>query len=196
MSDMALECKLRPFTVDEFHRLAEIGVLRVDERVELLAGTLVEMSPIGSRHWGRHVRLVEYLIRELGERAAVAGQASLPLGEHDEPQPDIAVLARRLYEPPHPLSAPADIYAVVELSDTSLPKDIGPKLRVYARHRIADYLVVDLNANVLLHYGTPNDVGYAACDELHGGDVFTLAALGDIRLDVAAFLEPDVTPRS
>jgi Uma2 family endonuclease len=192
MSEMALEYKLREFTVDEYRRLAEVGVLRPEERVELLGGSIVEMSPIGSRHWDRHLRVVKYLIRALGDRAEAAGQASLPLGDRDEPQPDVAVLAPRRYAPPHPPPSPAEIYAVIELSDTSLLKDIGPKLRLYARHAIADYLVVDLDADALLHYRAPHDLGYHLFDQLGENDTLELAAFPGIRLQAAAFLERGV----
>jgi Uma2 family endonuclease len=188
MSDMVLEYKLREFTVAEYHRLAEIGLLRPEERVELLDGAIVEMSPIGSRHWGRHVRIVKYLIQALGEGAEIAGQSSLPLGNHDEPQPDIAVLAPREYEPPHTPPSPAEIYALVELSDASLRKDLGTKSRVYARHAIADYLVVDLANDALLHHRDPHDLGYRVCDRLAAGDTFELAALPGIQLRADAFL--------
>jgi Uma2 family endonuclease len=189
MSDMALEYKLREFTVEEYHRMADLGVLRPEERVELLDGAIVEMSPIGDNHWGRHLRIVKYLIQTLGDSAEVAGQSSLPLGRHDEPQPDIAVLAPRRYGPPNPLPSPAEIYAAIEISDTSLRKDLGPKLRLYARHAIADYLVVDLDANVLLHHHDPHQLGYRTCDRLGEGDVFALGALPAVRLGAIAFLE-------
>jgi Uma2 family endonuclease len=189
MSDMALEYKLREFTVEEYHRMADLGVLRPEERVELLDGAIVEMSPIGDNHWGRHLRIVKYLIQTLGDSAEVAGQSSLPLGRRDEPQPDIAVLAPRRYGPPNPLPAPAEIYAAIEISDTSLRKDLGPKLRLYARHAITDYLVVDLDADVLLHHHDPHQLGYRSCDRLGEGAVFTLDALPAVRLEAIAFLE-------
>jgi Uma2 family endonuclease len=188
MSDMATEYKLRPFTIDEYHQMAEIGLLRPEERVELLDGAIVEMSPIGSRHWVRHSRIVTYLIRTLGENAIVAGQSSLPLGDRNEPQPDIAVLAPREYEAPHPPPSPSEICALVELSDTSLRTDLGTKLRVYARHAIADYLVVDLANDALLHHRDPHDLGYRVCDRLAAGDTFELAALPGIQLRAEAFL--------
>lgn len=189
MSDMAFEYKLREFTVDEYHRMGEIGLLRPDERVELLDGAIVKMSPIGNDHWRRHARIVEYLIGALGKRALVAGQSSLPLGDLNEPQPDIAVLARECETPRGAAPAPAEIYGLIEISDTSLRKDLGPKLRLYARFGISDYLVVDLNAEVLLHYHEPHELGYSACDRLDADQHFELASLRGIVLQAEAFLE-------
>jgi Uma2 family endonuclease len=96
-SGIAIEYKLREFTVEEYHRLAEVGVLQPEERVELLDGAIVEMSPIGIPHWDRHARISEYLIQTLGNDAYVVPQGSFPLGRTNEPQPGIAVLARHRY---------------------------------------------------------------------------------------------------
>ena len=188
MSDMVFEYQLREFTVGEYHRLAEIGLLRPEERVELLDGAIVEMSPIGNLHWRRHGRIVEYLIGALSNRAFVVGQSSLQLGDKNEPQPDVAILARQCAAPSDKAPSPDEIYALVEISDTSLQKDVGPKLRLYARYGIADYLVVDLNAEVLLHYHEPHQLGYGACDRLDKGASFQLGALPGITLSTEAFL--------
>ncbi|HTJ27556.1 MAG TPA: Uma2 family endonuclease [Candidatus Limnocylindria bacterium] len=67
----------RTFTVDEYHRIADLGIFE-DERVELLDGLIVEMSPIGTRHWRRHARIVAYLNEHLGTHALIVGQGSLP----------------------------------------------------------------------------------------------------------------------
>jgi Uma2 family endonuclease len=188
MSDMVTDYTLRPFTVEEYHLLADVGVLRPEERIELIDGAIVEMSPIGQDHWGRHMLVVKYLIRTLGDHAGVAGQSSLPLGIRDEPQPDIAILSPRDYrsEPP---PSPAEIYAAIELSDSSLKKDLGPKLKLYARHRIADYVVVDLRGGVLLHHREPHDLGYRVSTTLRSGETFTLTALPEIVLRAEAFLD-------
>jgi Uma2 family endonuclease len=187
MSDMVSDLVLRPFTVDEYHRLAEVGVLDREERVELIDGAIVEMSPIGENHWGRHLAITTYLIRVLGDRAAVAGQASLPMRPRDEPQPDIAVLVPRMYGP-GPSFQPRDLLAVIEIADSSLKKDLGPKLLLYARHRVADYLVVDLRGGVLEHHREPHDLGYGTTTTLRAGDTFTLTALSDVVLDPGTFI--------
>jgi hypothetical protein len=83
---------------------------------------------------------------------------------------------------------PDQIYAIIEIADTSLPKDVGRKSRLYARFAIADYCVVDLNADALLHYREPHELGYAVCDRLTTDDHFELAALPDAVLEARAFL--------
>jgi Uma2 family endonuclease len=188
MSDMAIEYKLRAFTVEEFHRLAEVGVLRPEERVELLDGAIVEMSPIGIPHWDRHARITAYLVATLGKHALVVPQGSFPLGHANEPQPDVAVLAPLPYARDGRGPTPDEIFAVVELADSSLSKDLGPKLRLYARFGIADYLVVDLERNLLVHYQDPHDLGYRGENRLQATDTFTLCRLPRVTLSAASFL--------
>jgi len=189
---MAIEYKLREFTVDEYHRLAEIGMLRPDERVELLDGAIVEMSPIGNRHWGRHARISPYLAATLANDAVVVPQGSFPLGRKNEPQPDLAILAPLQWDEAERGPTPEEIYAVIELADSSLGKDTGPKLRLYARFGIPDYLVVDLDNDVLIHYHDPHELGYLTEDRLHATDTFAIRRLAHIALSAAPFLRsPD-----
>jgi Uma2 family endonuclease len=187
---MLLEEQIRKFTVGEYHRLAEIGIIADDERVELLDGRIVHMPPIDQQHWARHAAIVAYLDDALRGRAFVVGKGSFPLGLRNEPQPDIAVLALRDYARDGSGPEPQEIYAVVELADSSLSVDLGPKLRIYGRHGIADYIVVDLAANRLLHHSQPHHLGYGAFATLAADDSFPLTALPGIALSVQPFLRP------
>ena len=190
MSDMVAEYRLHEFTVDQYHRMAEVGIIESDDRVELLDGYIVEMAPIGLAHWTRHAEIVRYLIQTLGEHAKVIGQGSFPLGLRSEPQPDIAILAPRDYALDGTGPLPHEILAIIELADSSLAKDLGPKRALYARHSIADYLVVDLESDRLLHHADPHELGYSLVTTLKRGDAFFLTELFDIRLEVNPFLRP------
>ncbi|MBV8152437.1 MAG: Uma2 family endonuclease [Candidatus Eremiobacteraeota bacterium] len=187
---MAAVLKPRTFTVDEYHRMAETGVLAERERIELLNGLLVEMSPIGDAHWLRHAELVRYLLATLGEKALVAGQLTLPLGDRDEPEPDIAVLAPSVRTMGTRRVAPSEIFALVEISDSSLAKDLGPKRLLYARFGILDYLVVDLNADRLVHFSNPRDLDYSQRETLSRDDKFELASFSGVTLEAKPFLSP------
>jgi Uma2 family endonuclease len=188
MSNIPIEYKLREFTVAEYHQMAEIGVLGAEERVELLDGALVEMSPIGRRHWRSHAAITAYLNETLSKRALIVGQGSFPLGRNNEPQPDIAILATGCADPSAGDPLPDEIYAVIEIADSSLGKDTGPKLRLYARFGIPDYLVVDLAGDILIHYHDPHELGYRSEDRLHAADTFTMYRLAHIALSAAPFL--------
>jgi Uma2 family endonuclease len=188
MSDMAV---LSPhqFTVTEYHRMAEHGVLE-DARVELLDGLIVEMSPIGPLHWNMHAIINAYLTEALRGVASVIPQGSFPLGKKSEPQPDIAIIEPVDRAALNRTPSPGQIFGMIEIADASLAKDTGPKVRLYGRFGIADYLVVDLAANVLLHYTEPHALGYRRSERLTHGCSFRLARLPNYTLDATAFLQP------
>ncbi|HTW82829.1 MAG TPA: Uma2 family endonuclease [Candidatus Sulfotelmatobacter sp.] len=187
MSDMA-DLAPRLFTVDEYHRIADAGLF-ADERVELLDGLIVSMSPIGQRHWRRHATISAYLNEAVRGAALIVPQGSFPLGNRNEPEPDIAVLSPHIDESTK-VEPRQDIYAMIELSETSLAVDLGFKLRLYARFGVRDYLVVDLAANVLLHHSQPDDLGYRDVERLGPGATFALARVPEIVLRADPFLAP------
>jgi len=189
MSDMAAELVPRRFTVDEYHRMADAGIIDSDERTELLDGLIVQMAPIGVPHWTTHMRVVAYLNDALRGRAVVPGQISIPLGEHNEPQPDIAVLADLPYRRMSRSPQPSEIYAMIELAASSLATDTRVKRSLYGRFAIPDYLVVDLGADVLFHFSQPAGGDYPEPRRLGRGDTLTLSALPDIVLRADRFLD-------
>ncbi|MEO8604669.1 MAG: Uma2 family endonuclease [bacterium] len=134
----------RRFTVDEYRRLGAIGVLRQDDRVELLDGEIIQMTPIGSPHAGCVGALTELFHRRFGRQALVWVQNPFQLGPWSEPQPDLCLLRRRadFYRTAHP--APADVLLVVEVADASLAYDRDRKLPAYAAGKIAEVWIVDL----------------------------------------------------
>jgi Uma2 family endonuclease len=190
MSDMAVDLRPRLFTVEEYHRLVEVGVLREGERVELIDGIIVEMSPIGWPHGQRQGLVISSLQRALGERAFVTGSVSLPIDLLNEPEPDGLVVApqwSRLMQGRPPLD---DVYAVIEFAESSLTHDLGRKAPLYARAAVADYLVVDIVGDVLVHHSIPQELGYGSIVRRRCGDTFRLARVPDILLDADALLAP------
>jgi Uma2 family endonuclease len=190
MGDMALELTPRTFTVAEYHRMVEAGILGNRERVELLDGLIVTMPPIGIPHWTRHGRILAYLFEALRGRAQIQGRISIPLGERSEPEPDIAILADLPYERMNRAPEPIDIFAMIELADSSLAKDTRTKRRLYAGFNIADYLVVDLRGDVLLHFSEPRDGDYSERRRLGRNETLVLRALPDVEILSDPFLSP------
>jgi Uma2 family endonuclease len=188
VSDMATVLKARSFSVDEYHRMADAGLFEAGPHVELLDGLIVEMPPIGKAHWVSHGRIFRYLVKALDGYADVEGQISLPLGKRSEPQPDLAVLALSAVEDRIRPVAPAEILAMIEIAETSLAKDSGPKRLLYARFGIPNYLVVDLAGEVLLNYNAPSDGDYGVVQTLPKGDVFALIGVPAVSLEASAFL--------
>src|SRR5437763_8245671 len=127
---MAVAITKRYFNVDEYHRMAEAGILSEDDRVELIEGEIVEMSPIGVRHNACIDRLNALLNRYATPSAIVRVQGSVRLSDLSEPQPDIALLRFRddFYGSGQP--GTGDILLLIEAADSSLGYDRGVKLRL------------------------------------------------------------------
>jgi Uma2 family endonuclease len=175
----------RRFTVEEYHRMAAAGILRPDERVELLDGEIVRMSPIGSRHAGRVERLRDLLRDRAGGRALVRGQNPVRLSGYDEPQPDLAVVRVRAdyYEEGHPTAA--EILLLIEVADTTLAPDRRQKLPIYAAAGVRETWLLDVQGEALEVYREPGPQGYAQKRLHRRGERVAPAALPELVLDVA-----------
>lgn len=152
----------RRFTVADFHRMAEAGIFTEDDRVELIDGEVLEMTPIGPRHAATVKRLVELLTTSLSGSAIVSVQDPIQLADDTEPQPDLAVLRRRAdyYAEAHPTTA--DVLLVIEVADTSLGYDRSEKLPRYARAGILEVWLVDLSGNRIEQHTNPHGDQYGS----------------------------------
>src|SRR6266498_3300178 len=159
-----------PFTVDDYHRLAELGILGEDDRVELLDGQIVEMTPIGPDHAGCVDALNRLLSRLVGDTGIVRVQNPLVLSSEWEPQPDLVVLRPRAdgYRKAHP--GPEDVLLVIEVADTSLESDREVKLPRYAVAGIPEVWLVALANDRIEVYRQPAPDGYREVRTLSRGD--------------------------
>ena len=176
------------FTVDDYYSMAEAGILKPNDRVELIRGEIIEMSPIGLRHAAVVDRATDLLTGFFRGRAIVRVQGPNRLDKYSEPQPDISILKYRAnyYSSGHP--APEDVYLVIEVSDTTLSYDRGVKLAMYAIAGIPEMWIADLQNDVLLVHREPAGDVYKTCSTLHRGDSISLAAFPDIVFKVDELL--------
>jgi Uma2 family endonuclease len=172
------------FSVREYRRMYEAGILGEDDRVELLQGEIVEMTPIGSAHGGRVKRLNRLLTTAIGTRAIVAVQDPLTLAPDSEPQPDIAVLRPRddFYTDSHPVAA--DVLLLIEVADASLSMDLRVKVPLYARYRIPEVWVVDVVNRRVQRFAESADDGYSHSSFLNLGDSVRVPGLADCSVDL------------
>ena len=177
------------FSVKDYYRMAETGVLRPDARVELLDGKIIDMSPIGPFHGGVTDYLNEFFTAASRGRWRTRVQNSLRLDDHSEPQPDL-VLARPaadFYRKRHP--QPEDVFLLVEISDSTLEADRGEKLPAYGRAGIAEVWIVNLSELTVEVYREPNFTGYGSKTILQAGDQAKPLAFPDAVVDVAELLK-------
>jgi len=135
--------RIRPLRRVEYDRLVELGVFGKDDKIELLRGALVEMSPQGSQHADCAGVLMTLLIRMLGDRASVRAHSPFAATEDSEPEPDVGVYPPRRYAGAHPKTA----FLVVEVAESSLRKDRGLKSEIYAENGVPEYWIVEFLAD-------------------------------------------------
>jgi len=150
----------RRFTREEYHRMGEVGILKPHDRVELIRGEIVEMSPIGRRHTAFVDNLNEFLVTRLAGRAIVSVQNPVALSDDTEPQPDLKVLRRRVPPYKEREAFGEDTLLLIEVAETSLRYDRSTKLRLYAEAGISEYWIVDCAAESVELYRTPEAEGY------------------------------------
>jgi Uma2 family endonuclease len=158
---MAIALKRRRFTVDEYHRMGEVGILGVDDRVELIEGEIVEMTPIGHRHAAAVARIHHLFSTGLRERAVLWIQSPLLLVRfQSQPQPDVMLLAPRPDFYAAGLPEPRDVRLLIEVADSSLLYDRRTKLPLYARSGVSEAWLADIDSGHLEIHRGAGDAGY------------------------------------
>ena len=175
----------RRFTRAEYYRMAEVGILGPGDRVELIRGEIVEMSPPGRRHRAFVYNLTRLLSRRLPEHAIVSVQSPLPLTDDTEPEPDLAVLRGREVPYKEREAWAEDALLVIEVADTSLAYDRSTKRRLYAEARIPEYWVVDCAAEAVEVHRDPGPEGYRDIRLLTAPGTLALLAFPDVTLTTA-----------
>lgn len=176
------------FTVEEYEQMGRVGILDEDDRVELLDGEIVAMSPIGPKHASTVNRLARLLFGGVGDLATVIVQNPLRLLPRSEPQPDfiLARPRRDFYAGSHPTAE--DVFLVIEVADSTLRKDRTVKVPIYARQGVVEVWLVDLAARAVTIYTDPVDGGYRDVRTVHGDEPLGPQALPQLRLTVSDIL--------
>ena len=177
---MVAKTKPRLFNVDEYYAMADAGILTEDDRVELLDGEIVAMSPIGSSHADCVDNLTRLLITQAGQRAVVRVQNPVRLGERTEPQPDLVLVKWRSYSSAHP--GPEDVLLLIEVSDTSVDMDRSVKLPMYARSGIREVWIVNLPAQIVEVYSEPAGSEYTRSRVVGADGELAPGAFSDVSL--------------
>jgi len=172
---------------EEYYRMGEVGILTEKDRVELIHGDIIEMSPIGSQHSSVVNRISNILKEYLGKKAIVSTQNPVHISDLSEPQPHIALVkpAEDYYAQRHP--GPEDILLIVEVADTSLEYDRQVKLPLYASAHIPEFWLVNLNDKEIEVYHTPMDTSYKLRELCRPGDTITFFA-GNLAIKVDELL--------
>ena len=142
----------RLLSVKEYHKMGEVGILAPDDRLELINGEIIKMSPLNSKHTSHVKRITALFYRLLDGQVTISIQDPVELNDYSEPEPDIAVLKFRedFYAEKHPL--PVDVILLVEVADSTVVTDKKVKMPLYAKSGIPELWIVNLQENVIEVY--------------------------------------------
>lgn len=180
----------RRFTVQEYYRMTEEGILTPTERTELVNGEIIKMPAKGTAHTST-VLLVQDLLKErLGRRVFVQSQDPIRLFDDSEPEPDVAVVKRDplAYSTHHP--RPDEVLLLIEVADSSLKYDLETKAVLYARAAIAEYWVLDVLERQLHVFRQPHQGRYQSQTILAEALEITPLAFTDCTVLIQDLLPP------
>jgi Uma2 family endonuclease len=171
----------RLFTVHEFHEMAKAGIIAENERVELIEGEIIQMSPIGKPHVLGIARLNRQLSQLIGDDGLISPQGSFRISERTELLPDIVVIQNKEYDE---IPGPSDALLVIEVSDSSLSRDTGSKAAIYAEAGVPEYWVWDVKRHVVHQFEEPSEGQYRFRRHVKLGETITSAAFPAVSFKV------------
>ena len=176
------------FSVEEYHKLGEAGIFGPEDRVELLDGEIIIMSPIGLRHVQAMNWITECFSDQRRGRYQTSPGNPVWLHDHSEPQPDVMLVPRVRKLEHHP--RPADVFLLVEVSDTSLAYDRKRKRTAYAKAGVREYWIVNLEEDVIEVHRQPADGKYTVTLRFAPGETLSPLAFEDVVVPVADIIPP------
>lgn len=172
------------WTVEDYHRMIDAAILTTEDKVELLEGEIIEMSPQNSPHSATTQRASDYLRSLLVGQATIRVQLPITLPPNSEPEPDIAVIRvdSRDYFERHPTTG--DIFLLVEVADTTLRHD-RRKALTYAKANIPEYWILDINKQQVYRFCQPEENKYQQETILSGEIFVALVAFPEIEVQIS-----------
>jgi Uma2 family endonuclease len=185
---MSRELAKRFFTVAEYHKMGEVGIISPNDRVELLDGEIIKMSPIGSLHAACTKRINKLIMPLIQDVAILGVQDPVEISDYSEPEPDISVLKYRedFYASSHPKSS--DILLIIEVADSTLESDRRDKLPKYARAGIAETWLVNLPKELIEVHTNPVKGIYQNIRLYQRDDIISSQVLPQIKVVVDEIL--------
>lgn len=174
----------RLFTVHEYHRMADLGILHPGERLELIEGQIVTMAAKNPPHSAITKRIADTLRDLLTGKADIRVQEPISISDRSEPEPDIAVVKidPRDYIDRHPI--PDDVFLLVEVADRTLSYDCNKKAALYARAGISEYWVIDVKNEKVIVFSEPGSKTYQQKSTQDKHNILNLINFSDIYLEV------------
>ena len=176
--------KPRLITVAEYDRMIEVGIYTENDHIELLNGEIIELMPKGPKHSVFNDLVLDLFKEKLGSKIYARSQNPIILDNFSEPEPDLVLVKppSKNYLESHP--TPANIFLIMEISDTTLAYDRETKAKAYSRNKIQQYLLLNLQNETLEDFREPSEDGYQFKRTLRKGDSLNLVAFPDVEINV------------
>jgi Uma2 family endonuclease len=178
----------RRITIDEYYDMARTGLIAPDARVELIEGEVVHVAPIGDRHGDAVEKLDELLHRAVTGRARVRCQMPVRLGRYSQPEPDLVVVRQRVGPNDRGHPSAADVFLIVEVSDSTLRYDLDVKVPLYARHGVPEVWVIDLKHHTLHLHRSPVQGSYQDIASVPDGAPIAIPGVDSTAIDLSEIL--------
>ncbi|MEM6965267.1 MAG: Uma2 family endonuclease [Bacteroidota bacterium] len=157
---MTLQLKRYKITIDEYYKMAEVGILKPEDRVELIEGEILTMSPINTPHMGMVNMLTRILYQRLIDDYTISVQNPLRINSNTLPEPDFVIAKFRKDGYSNQAITPQATFLVIEVADSSYNYDRDKKTELYASAGVAEYWIIHLNKNQLEQYTQPKNGQY------------------------------------
>ncbi len=175
------------FSVDEYYKMIELGMLKDYEKAEIIEGELIQKMPIGDKHASIVDVLNRFFIKNVSDDVRVRIQNPIRLTDYDEPEPDIVLADLTKYDGKrHP--RPPEILLIVEVSDSTLKYDRDTKLSLYAEAEIPEVWIVNLKNDIIEVHQKPSSGIYQLAQIFKRGDVLKSESLSNLELEVDKIL--------
>lgn len=171
-------------TVEQYYKMAEVGILGIEQRTELIEGEIIEMSPIGAKHAGTINRLSRVLSPRISAQSIISIQNSIRLNDKSEPQPDLAILHLRDDCYTESIPTPDDVFLLIEVSDSTLKYDRDIKIPLYAKAGIPEVWIANIEEQVFEVYKSLNQNSYEQVQNYEKGEVTSMSMLADIEIAI------------
>jgi Uma2 family endonuclease len=175
----------KKFTVEQYHQMGKANIFHPEERLELIKGEIITMSPMGLKHITTINRFNNLLVYELHQKAIISVQNSIQLGKDSEPQPDLVVAKFREDFYKDQRIKPENIYWLIEVSDSTVKYDRETKIPLYAENQIPEVWLINLNKNTLEVYRQPENNGYQDFQKFNSNQIISPLAFSDLIIDLS-----------
>jgi len=184
--EQELEPQMRLCLIADYHQMIEVGFLDEDDLVELLEGKIVCMSPQRPFHTASVQRSSRLLFQLLSDRAEIRVHLPVILGNDSELEPDLAVVRFDAHEYSFRHPEASDIYLLIEVADSTIAKDRKQKARIYAKNRVLEYWILDLQKRQVYVFRQPEENTYREELILNSSDSIAMQAFPDVAIALDA----------